>query len=126
MRRDFELTFEEMFEGDEAFLLTMVDVNGLHAANRNSGYDAGDNLIRKVVDFLKYHCQGTGGMWRLGGDEFVIINSSGDCKVSKNFCQATVSSSDFKTSGEMFIEVDRLVLEDKELFYKTKGNNRRV
>ena len=127
-RRDFELKFEEMFEDHDCeFYLTMLDINGLHNMNKIS-YDMGDSLIRKVVEYLKYYCQGTGELFRLGGDEFVIISKDlqKDCKQTKNFCMSNVYSEDFCTSGEMFSAADRMVLDAKAEFYKNNGNNRRL
>ena len=125
-RRDFELIFEEKFENGEDFNLVMIDINGLHNMNKIS-YDAGDALIRKVVEYMKYHCQGNGEIFRLGGDEFVVLLDSVDirCKETKNFCMSIVYNTDFKTSGEMFCAADRMVLNAKAEFYKKPGNGRR-
>ena len=128
MRRDFELQYEALFETGEDFYLTMIDINGLHNINKLQGYDAGDNLIRKVVEYLKYHCQGSGDIFRLGGDEFVILSKKihKECLETKNFCISTVVRKDFNNSGAMFTRVDELVIQSKADFYKSNGNNRRV
>ena len=126
-RRDFELMFESCFEEGKEFYLTMLDINGLHNMNKIS-YDMGDTLIRKVVDYLKYYCQGSGEIFRLGGDEFVIISKDFQktCKENKNFCMSNVFSKDFKTSGEMFTAADRMVLDAKAEYYSKDGNGRRI
>jgi diguanylate cyclase (GGDEF)-like protein len=129
-RKDFEREFHEIFNHYKAknktFYLGFVDVNGLHEVNRNEGYYAGDNLIKRVASCLTYSCNGD--IYRSSGDEFFIISktdNSKNCKTHEDYVFAQVSNEGFRTSSEMFDFLDKKLIEAKKEYYKQTGKDRR-
>ena len=53
------------------FIVAFVDVDGLKATNDSLGHDAGDQLLRRVVDAMRAHLRSYDLVVRFGGDEFV-------------------------------------------------------
>lgn len=111
-RYDFEIeTMHKMTK--QVFWLVMVDVNGLHAVNRDAGFQAGDALIKQVGHDL----QATEGAWevyRIGGDEFVALffDEPKDLEIP-NATSAYVHSSNYQYFTDMFNAVDNFVIEKK-------------
>ena len=52
-------------------IVTIVDVDGLKMINDHHGHHAGDILIQKVANQLKFFSE---LVFRLGGDEFLLID----------------------------------------------------
>lgn len=50
-----------------------IDINGLKEVNDTLGHDAGDALIKTIVEVIKKHTRENDIIARLGGDEFLII-----------------------------------------------------
>lgn len=50
-----------------------VDVNGLKKVNDTFGHEAGDELLKTVVDSIKQNVRPTDYVIRMGGDEFLIV-----------------------------------------------------
>jgi diguanylate cyclase (GGDEF)-like protein len=59
----------------EPFVLAFVDVDGLKVTNDTLGHDAGDRLLRRVVDAIRRHLRNYDLVVRYGGDEFVCALS---------------------------------------------------
>ncbi len=79
MRKDFDSGMHHLFERfefeDKPFVLIIVDIDGLHALNRELGFAAGDELIRNVSESLKQvfiECK-SAEIFRIGGDEFGVL-----------------------------------------------------
>jgi diguanylate cyclase (GGDEF)-like protein len=53
--------------------LCFIDINGLKDVNDQLGHDAGDELIRSIVNVIKESVRGNDFVARLGGDEFLIV-----------------------------------------------------
>ncbi|MGE4509241.1 MAG: diguanylate cyclase [Eubacteriaceae bacterium] len=53
--------------------LCFIDINGLKEVNDKLGHDAGDELIKSVVEAIKKNIRGSDLMSRLGGDEFLVV-----------------------------------------------------
>jgi diguanylate cyclase (GGDEF)-like protein len=51
----------------------MADLNGLKLVNDTYGHSAGDEMLQKAADILRYTCRTVDIIARLGGDEFVIF-----------------------------------------------------
>jgi diguanylate cyclase (GGDEF)-like protein len=56
---------------NEPFVLAFVDVDQLKATNDTLGHDAGDRLLRRVVETIRRHLRNYDLVVRYGGDEFV-------------------------------------------------------
>ncbi len=53
--------------------ICFIDINGLKEVNDTLGHEAGDALIKTVVDGIKRNTRESDFIARLGGDEFLII-----------------------------------------------------
>lgn len=49
-----------------------IDANGLHEINNHLGHQAGDNMLKAVVEAL-HHVFSADAVYRIGGDEFVVF-----------------------------------------------------
>lgn len=56
-----------------------IDVNGLHEVNNHLGHQAGDKMLKTVVDVLQ-HVFSMSQVFRIGGDEFVLFCENQDKK----------------------------------------------
>ncbi|GAA5179601.1 hypothetical protein GCM10025771_22000 [Niveibacterium umoris] len=77
-RRHFEQVLEQLHHGAEPnrgrhFGLISIDVNGLKSTNDSYGHEAGDDLIRAVVELVGGALRQSDVMCRIGGDEFVVL-----------------------------------------------------
>ena len=129
-RKDFEREFHEIFHNfkneGKKFYLSLIDINGLHQVNREEGYFAGDNLIKKVASCISYNCNGDA--YRIGGDELAIlsdVSNVGNCKTHEDYVIVECSSDKYKSSMEMFKDCDQRLIEAKAEYYKTTGKDRR-
>jgi len=125
MRKDFEVEFYEHFKSGVSFYLILVDINGLKEVNTKNGYLAGDDLIRRVANYLEYNCSGK--IFRLGGDELVLLhkNKSVTCVPTEDFCMSVVHSIDFTSTTDMFKAADNQLSLEKLKYYSTTGKERR-
>jgi len=123
-RKDFEIDFNERFYNEEEIFLVMIDVNNLHTVNRDLGYQAGDDLIRRVANIVKFYCMSSN--YRYGGDEFMIIKTTEPDMShvrTDDACFAYISSKEFDKPAEMLKAVDKKLTECKIRFHKE--NDRR-
>jgi len=125
MRRDFEKKYEEYCDAGGVFYLTFVDINGLHALNRdleNGGYDVGDELIKSVVHKLTSSTHNI--VYKIGGDEFAIFSYRPIYFTEdKRFTYSTVSNEGCNTLASLIRKADTEVTKLKEIFYSK--NSRR-
>jgi len=127
LRKDFEIDFSEKFYSGNKFYLIMVDVNNLHKINRTLGYQAGDDLIRRVATMVKFYCMSKS--YRYGGDEFMAIKESKPdmSKITtKDACFAYISSKEFESPAAMIKTLDEKLTACKVKLHKNKINDRRV
>lgn len=122
-RHDFEIeTMHKM--ANQVFWLVMVDVNGLHVINRDVGFQAGDALIKQVG----YDLQQADGAWevyRIGGDEFMALFFYEPIDLNiDNSTSSYVYSGDFNHFTDMFNEVDRMVIKEKNKLKRRKEDER--
>ena len=54
-------------------LVAMFDIDGFQATNRDGGYAAGDDVLRRVASVLAGSVRLVDTVGRIGGDEFVLI-----------------------------------------------------
>ncbi len=125
----------------------MVDINGLKFVNDNLGHEAGDELIKGAADCMTKAIMSEGMIYRFGGDEFVIIMECAQEKaegVLDNFKKLTeswhgklvkelsvsigvVSNETYPDMDliELKNEADKLMYQDKNLYYERTGKARR-
>jgi diguanylate cyclase (GGDEF)-like protein len=63
--------------------LVFIDVDQLKSVNDRFGHDAGDWLIRKVVDTIKAHIRKSDVFCRWGGDEFILVIQADEIQTHK-------------------------------------------
>ncbi len=148
-RRGFEVDCEEIKRDENLseYILIMMDLNGLKAANDNIGHEAGDELIIGSSKCMNNAFSGLGKVYRVGGDEFVAL-----LKGTKEEALGAVKTFDYLTEnfrGKLISELsvskgvvvcaeheelsleevkalaDKLMYADKDEYYKRTGKERR-
>lgn len=57
----------------KSFVICYVDIDNLKTINDTYGHDAGDQLIKEVVNGFKGVIRGSDYLFRMGGDEFMLV-----------------------------------------------------
>jgi len=124
-RSDFNDRFDEMWyaykEFGHRFILAMIDLNGLHALNRDVSFEAGDEFIQTVANQLKDKFEDS-IIFRIGGDEFMILkrgNDIGEFNKRLNSIDgvevfSTTTQDGHETEVDMFNAVDDGIIKKKE------------
>lgn len=72
-RNSFHMALDRLSNGHHSSLACVyIDVNGLHEINNHLGHQAGDNMLKTVVEVLQ-HVFAPEDVYRIGGDEFVLF-----------------------------------------------------
>ena len=70
----------------QPFVIAFVDVDGLKSINDSHGHEAGDQLLRRVVDAIRGRLRSYDLIVRFGGDEFVCgLSNLHPAEVSERF-----------------------------------------
>jgi len=81
LRSDFHDRLDEMWyefnEFGHRFIIAMVDLDGLHALNRDVSFEVGDEFIKDVANEIKLNFEDS-NIFRVGGDEFLILRRGND------------------------------------------------
>ncbi len=117
-----------------------LDMNGLKALNDLRGHQAGDDALQKIGERLREVTGSKVSAYRIGGDEFAILFFHNDeesiIKLEKQLKENVAADGYSLSAGhavreggrdldEVIGESDGRMYEDKELFYKTTGIDRR-
>ena len=124
-----------------------ADLNGLKGVNDTLGHEAGDELLKSAGEVLLSVIGTTGNVFRIGGDEFVIVTNllSGEAEridreirekaalwhgtlgQELSFSIGHAAASEFENCSIMQLvhEADQRMYEDKALYYRTSGRERR-
>jgi len=70
------------------FALMMVDLDNLKPINDVYGHEAGDRLIKQIVDILRRCCRTSDYIVRWGGDEFVIVYQEAGIKEAEKLAES--------------------------------------
>lgn len=136
--------FEEATENylsklvDEDIGVVFCDVNSLKTVNDNYGHSAGDQLIIKFANILKDIFKGHMA-YRISGDEFVIITDGLNktefnelfnelkliIKSKKDIASCGETFGNSKNIFELIALAETKMYEDKSIYYKEHGENRR-
>jgi len=106
-RLDFNRRLDELWHEyvyfSRDFMLGIVDLNGLHAINRERGFLAGDEFIKDVASELQstFPCS---EIYRTSGDEFFILKQGVETQDTSDKLEA-ISSSEYGLSSTI---VDKL------------------
>lgn len=74
--RNYAQQFCEFFATDtqsEPLSALAFDIRGLAAINSEAGFEAGNEVLRRIGRFLRAECRPADFVGRIGGDEFVIV-----------------------------------------------------
>ena len=148
-RRGFEVDCEIIKKNNNLieYVLIMMDLNGLKAANDNIGHEAGDELIIGASKCMDNAFSGLGRTYRVGGDEFAAL-----LRGTREEAQDAVKTFDYLTEnfqGNLISELsvskgivvcsehielnfeeikamaDKLMYADKDEYYRRTGKDRR-
>ena len=72
---------KKMRRGKTSLSICYIDINDLKIVNDNFGHEAGDNLIKFIVQDIKSAMRESDILSRLGGDEFLLIFP--DCRLKE-------------------------------------------
>lgn len=124
------------------FAMIYFDLNGLKAVNDIHGHQAGDLLLRSVVNAAKEILRETDLLFRMGGDEFMVICPETDkagafaCveRMQKAIASITIvdkkvsfaygiahSSEDYKEVDDMMHSADASMYECKKKMKEVRG-----
>ncbi|MGN0438656.1 MAG: diguanylate cyclase domain-containing protein [Lachnospiraceae bacterium] len=125
---------------DGALGVVYCDITGLKRVNDSEGHKAGDRLILRACESLREVFSGY-GLFRVGGDELLALCPQIDRKdleeKSQNLKRVALEHDVVLAVGAVWQETndgdidkiltqaERLMYEDKSLYYRTKGIDRR-
>lgn len=138
-RYAMEEHIEEMADG-ESVGVVFCDMTGLKRVNDTEGHKAGDKLILRACESLRRGFAGD-ELFRIGGDEFLILcpgieeeelkNKVGALKrdMQKNSVIMAVGAvwqkDGKKNFDKLLSESEKLMYEDKSVYYRRAGIDRR-
>jgi diguanylate cyclase (GGDEF)-like protein len=115
------------------FVVAFLDVDGLKAINDSLGHDAGDQLLRRVVDCTRSQLRSYDLIVRFGGDEFVCgLSNLRQREATERFERINASLAEHDSSitvglaeledGDSLVEL--IARADKALYENETGNSR--
>ncbi len=130
----------EKLSGEEYELLTClyIDANGLHEVNNLLGHKKGDDMLCFIAETLKEFFPDE-RVYRIGGDEFVMLSKNLAKTVVEervDYVRKKITQSNYAISAgvaegghgvtvkEIIGQAELEMRNDKELYYKNKGDQR--
>ncbi|RHR25853.1 diguanylate cyclase [Clostridium sp. AF19-22AC] len=127
-------------EQNSSLACIYIDANGLHEINNHLGHQAGDNMLRTVVEVLR-RVFSPENVYRIGGDEFVVFCR--DQKEQEVYHKSELARKDLKEQGyEISIGIEwrdnsmdiktmvNMAEEsmnlDKQRYYQSNGKERQI
>lgn len=127
-------------EQNSSLACIYIDANGLHEINNHLGHQAGDNMLKTVVEVLR-RVFSPESVYRIGGDEFVVF-----CRNQKEqevFHKSEAARKDLKKQGyEISIGIEwrdsninmktmvnmaeESMKLDKQRYYQANGKERQI
>ncbi len=139
-RRAFEQFEQSDINGNKTYGYVMCDINGLKQVNDRDGHEAGDLLIKDVASCL-IEVFGEKNVYRLGGDEFAAVtftdNEDDFRSMTASLREKLNEKKRSASIGEVFVKegsmdyrevkktADRLMYDEKDLFYQGSNERRR-
>ena len=131
----------------ESLIYVIGDLNGLKAVNDTISHTEGDLLLEKAAGLLQEHMKGAYKIYRVGGDEFAAFYFDDDThRVEEELDAVRKACSAIRLSKEIPVGIsvgyarlghgealpeaekraDRMMYEDKRLFYSQSEADRRM
>lgn len=146
-RRFFMESLKDLEKKKKAYGIISIDLNGLKRVNDSLGHEAGDEIIKGVVECCEKTFEEKDIICRLGGDEFSVISFENEETIkmrigelnaySKKWKGRLVDSISFatgyayqaaeseKTYSEIMKIADQKMYQNKKEYYQDKNHNRR-
>src|SRR5664279_1752657 len=113
---DMQREIDRANRGNGRLIVAHVDVNGLKATNDSEGHQAGDVILKHMVNVVQNLCSYYGSVVRLGSDEFVCtISDTTIAKVRERFDEITAQLSLTPDDGSISVGFAQLVRGDSPL-----------
>jgi len=99
MEQSLELEIQRAKRNKASLGILMFDLDHFKEYNDTLGHEAGDNILRKVGDFVLKKIRGSDVACRYGGDEFIIILPEASRDASLRFAEfvaSDIKNMDFK------------------------------
>ena len=139
-RNAYERKIKSLYADRRSLALIVADVNGLKIANDTLGHQAGDRLIIETAKSFS-NVFGNDNVYRVGGDEFLTIlcdydenEIEYDLKLVKDYLMHNDVSASIGYSfvskymgnfEELLEKADKMMYQDKELYYQKNNIKRR-
>lgn len=127
-------------DGCSSFACIYADANGLHEVNNHLGHQAGDAMLKNIVEtFRRFLPQSD--IFRIGGDEFVVFCKDIDeAEINETAAriQKELTTQGYETSlglvwrdqnldaSKMVNLAETLMQQDKQEYYKKNGIKRQI
>lgn len=120
---------------EQPFVVAFVDVDGLKTVNDSLGHDAGDDLLRRVVNAMRAQLRSYDLVVRFGGDEFVCgLSDLGlaeatvrfqriDADLAKDGSSITVGLAELSDDASL---VELIAEADEALYRNRRASQRRT
>jgi diguanylate cyclase (GGDEF)-like protein len=139
LRKDFDsylnVLFERYTHEMKNFLLVLIDLNNLHRINRDSGFEAGDKLLKEVagkIESLFNDCV-SAEIFRIGGDEFAILlkeyripeledRLNSIPHITYGYSNCCINEDNIFSPNQLFKLTDQIVIDKKLLIHDRREN----
>jgi diguanylate cyclase (GGDEF)-like protein len=91
MEIDLQYTHEASLRYGTAYSVALCDVDYFKLYNDTKGHQAGDESLRRVVDFLKGEIRASDRIYRYGGDELLLLLPMTPMDSARTLCERLVS-----------------------------------
>lgn len=140
-RNSFHMAMDSLSnEQNSSLACIYIDANGLHEINNHLGHQAGDNMLKTVVEVLR-RVFSPENVYRIGGDEFVVFCR--DQKEQEVYRKSELARKDLKKQGyeisigiewrDSSIDIKTMVNMaeesmklDKQRYYQANGKERQI
>lgn len=73
LKEDFEASEKDIKNNKVCGIVAIFDLDNFKAINDNYGHNTGDDMLRRITEYLEGDTDFKGHLYRLGGDEFVLF-----------------------------------------------------
>jgi len=77
LKEDFELSEKDIKNNRACGIVAIFDLDNFKTINDNYGHNTGDEMLRRITEYLESDNDFKGHLYRLGGDEFVLLYKEG-------------------------------------------------